>query len=410
MKETKENKSVLEESLQEYKSVEDFIKNSTDTIVNDLISEKVKNGLKKLMLEDVDDDESEENDITNIEDGSNDISTDETEDYTDENNDTDILDTDSDIEGDEMGDLDDTEGEEDFDLDSVKVGDDEYDLTNSDIDDVVKVFKKVGDEDNIVIKKEGDKIELTDNDNDTEYVIDLGELSDEEEITPTSDEDDVEDLDVSDDDEDIEIDLGDDDESEEELDLDDEDNLEEKPMTQSIGANRRAGRMTQTRQAYAPGKATNRDGSKLISKESKEYNAKLKLIEKKYKSNETKLLGEIDKYKQVLGMFRDKLKENAVLSNSLAKYVKIITENATTKDEKLQILKRFSTEANTIEAGNKLYESVVNELSNKTSLDIDVDQTVTELNESKKLNEQVIYQSENNEVLSFMNRMNNLYK
>ena len=109
-------------------------------------------------------------------------------------------------------------------------------------------------------------------------------------------------------------------------------------------------------------------------------------------------------------LFRDKLKENAVLNNNLAKYVKIVTENATTKDEKLDILKRFSNEANTIEDGNKLYESIKNELNKKEtpSLQIDKQYNVT-TTPKQQVNEQIIYQSSDlKETIDLMNRINRL--
>ena len=109
-------------------------------------------------------------------------------------------------------------------------------------------------------------------------------------------------------------------------------------------------------------------------------------------------------------LFRDKLKENAVLNNNLAKYVKIVTENATTKDEKLDILKRFSNEANTIEDGNKLYESIKNELNKKEtpSLQIDKQYNVT-TTPKQQVNEQIIYQSGDlKETIDLMNRINRL--
>jgi len=56
-----------------------------------------------------------------------------------------------------------------------QVGDDTYDLTGEeDMDQVVKVYKLMKDEDNVIVKKEGNTIELQDNGSGAEYVIDLG--------------------------------------------------------------------------------------------------------------------------------------------------------------------------------------------------------------------------------------------
>ena len=67
---------------------------------------------------------------------------------------------------------------------------------------------------------------------------------------------------------------------------------------------------------------------------------------------------DVNKYKESLKLFSDKIKESAVLNNNLAKYVKLISENTTTKDEKLSILRRFSNQGNSIDSSNKLYESI----------------------------------------------------
>jgi hypothetical protein len=205
-------------------------------------------------------------------------------------------------------------------------------------------------------------------------------------------------------------------ETEIEIELDgNESEVDEKNMTQSIGTNRRAGRMTQTRQEYAPGKATNRDGSILIANESKKiakaYAQKLKQIEESY-SNKIKAINEeVSQYKKVLIMFRDKLKESAVLNNNLAKYTKLVTENATTRDEKINILERFAKEANTIEAGNKLFESINNSLNDKKGSDIgiNIEKQFSVSAPQKRLDEQVIYKSKDlQETINLMNRMNRL--
>lgn len=83
------------------------------------------------------------------------------------------------------------EGDEWSEFEKFKVGDDTYDLTGEkDYDNVVKVYKLLKDEDNVVVKKDGDKLTLKDGANDAEYVIDLGtddESEGEEETVPVED-------------------------------------------------------------------------------------------------------------------------------------------------------------------------------------------------------------------------------
>ena len=52
------------------------------------------------------------------------------------------------------------------------------DMTGAKPDEVLKVFKAMGDEDGIIVVKDGNNIHLTDNNTDTEYFIDLGDNSD----------------------------------------------------------------------------------------------------------------------------------------------------------------------------------------------------------------------------------------
>lgn len=416
MKDEKTNTSVLEESLIEYNDIKKMVEENSKNTITDIIRDTVKKELKDIITEGVEDEDDNGDGLdditpdtgseTEIENENEPESSEEPEGETE-------MDTDGEIEPE-------VDGEEDFDIDQFKTGDDEYDLTNHSIEDVVKVFKKIDDNDSIIVKKlEDGKIEINDTENGAEYLIDLGEGEPETDVEDVNGDEGIFDEDVE-----IEIEgepqSEDNDENEEltesevEIELDGaEDMVDEKNMTQSISANRRAGHMTQTRIANAPG-ANNRDGAQLIKNESKkiaeEYNKKLKKIESAYQTKFKKINEEIEEYKNTLMLFRDKLKENAVLNNNLAKYVKIVTENATTKDEKLDILKRFSNEANTIEDGNKLYESIKNELNKKEtpSLQIDKQYNVT-TTPKQQVNEQIIYQSSDlKETIDLMNRINRL--
>lgn len=78
------------------------------------------------------------------------------------------------------------EGEEGWDeFSQYQVGDDTYDLTGeNDYDNVVKVYKLLKDEDQVVVRKEGDTIQLKDDAAGTEYVIDLGGDDEAAEVEP----------------------------------------------------------------------------------------------------------------------------------------------------------------------------------------------------------------------------------
>jgi hypothetical protein len=71
-----------------------------------------------------------------------------------------------------------------------------------------------------------------------------------------------------------------------------------------------------------------------------------------------------NEYKKALVLFKDKLNEVAVFNASLAYATRLFTEHSTTKQEKLEILKRFDT-TSTITESKNLYTTIKGELENK---------------------------------------------
>jgi hypothetical protein len=74
---------------------------------------------------------------------------------------------------DEEMDMDDEEMDMDMGDDEMAMDDETIDMTDASDDEVLRVFKAMGDEDGIIVKKEGDNIHLTDGED--EYMIHLGE-------------------------------------------------------------------------------------------------------------------------------------------------------------------------------------------------------------------------------------------
>jgi hypothetical protein len=64
------------------------------------------------------------------------------------------------------------------------------DLTDASDEEILKVFKAMGEEDGIIVKKDGEDIHLTDNDTDSEYLVKLGESMEEYEGMEVAEEDD----------------------------------------------------------------------------------------------------------------------------------------------------------------------------------------------------------------------------
>jgi hypothetical protein len=112
------------------------------------------------------------------------------------------LDTDIDMD-DSVDNEDDMEMDMEFDMDmDMDSEESPIDLTDASDEEILKVFKAMGEEDGIIVKKDGEDIHLTDNDTDSEYLVKLGESEeDEEELDETmidemDDMDDMEGMDL----------------------------------------------------------------------------------------------------------------------------------------------------------------------------------------------------------------------
>jgi len=91
------------------------------------------------------------------------------------------------------------------------------------------------------------------------------------------------------------------------------------------------------------------------------------------KNEELNLLREKnEEYRKALNLFRTKLNEVAVFNSNLAYATRLFTEHSTTKQEKINILKRFDG-VETIKESKNLYKSIKDELSTTTT-----DNTITE--------------------------------
>ena len=73
-----------------------------------------------------------------------------------------------------------------------------------------------------------------------------------------------------------------------------------------------------------------------------------------------------EEYRKALNLFRDKLNEVAVFNSNLAYATRLFTEHTTTKQEKINILKRFD-EVETIKESKNLYKTIKQELGSTNS-------------------------------------------
>ena len=209
------NKNVVEDALFQIKNLEETLQENAKGILQSTMSEEIKQLVKESLKEQ--DDEEVDTPTPDA---------DAPEDMDDEDMDMDDEDMDMGDEDMDMGD----EDEMTMDDEQMSMDDETIDMTGASDAEVLRVFKAMGDNDGIVVKKEGGNIHLTDGDN--EYMINLGESEmDDMNIDAESyfgDEVD-EDMDFEMDDEVVyEIEMGDDDydltEDEDDLDMEDEPN------------------------------------------------------------------------------------------------------------------------------------------------------------------------------------------
>lgn len=116
--------------------------------------------------------------------------------------------------------------------------------------------------------------------------------------------------------------------------------------------------------------------------------------------------------KSSLVKFRKALNEAVLTNYNIGNFVNLIIENSTTKQEKIDILKRFSNEAKTKDQSKALYESINKQLKSVKKGGVAIDRPMN-INESavKNINESTIYKNDDeaiNYALDMIQRMNNL--
>jgi len=432
-------KSLVEDTFLQMRNLEEVINENAKGILASTMKEEIRSLVKESLNEQEDEDEIE---------------------VDAEFDDTDVSDDDVDNLDVDMGD--------ELDLDA---DDETIDLTDASTEDVLKVFRAMGPEDGVIVKKEEGMIHLSDENNDVEYVIQLSESEQDDDKFYLDEEDEDEDkdtktiyeveLDDTDDDEDeddedsykshlsgkfnsemkerfnrhdfedeeeeeeddeifdpemierfnMEIDPEDEDEDEDLFFGDEDDDefvVESKSKFKSKGIgmgnsskfkydkkpNQGDGFKTKMKQGtrgvgmgkpkfeYKEGenmeKGKNTPVKKIETKESartlgngsrnspnRKSLPKLRVRTHESVSNsELQILREKnEEYRNALNVFRDKLNEVAVFNSNLAYATRLFTEHSTTKQEKINILKRFDT-VETLKESKNLYKVVKDELSN----------------------------------------------
>jgi len=458
-----QSKSVVEDTLLKIKAVEEAISENAKGILASTMKEEISelvreslNGSKKRKKslkeqeevpqdneEDVTSDEmsdeesmgSEEEDVVDVEDDEmEDVEDDEMEDIEDDEM--------EDIEDDEMEDIEDDEMEVDQPTDDNEMP--PLDMTSASPEEVLKVFKAMGDEDGIIVKKEGNFLHLSDNETNKDYLIQTEgkkrnnmrskinedvlyeiQFRDDEGERPSRRrsfrdmETDTEDVDMDMDEmedmyemqdmyEDSQFEMHEDedetiyelemDESEEEdLEESEEEDLEEseeEDLKESFKSKGRIGKMkfkypsklkrgvTEISDEESEfGEWDEEEDDELVNDEDDEetetkeasrtmtYRRRAErgrvAAPRQVSENRTKeikvLREKNEEYKKALDFFRNKLNEVAVFNSNLAYSTRLFTEHSTTKQEKINILRRFDN-VETLKESKNLYKTIKNEL------------------------------------------------
>lgn len=332
-------KSILEQALLQVNTLEEAVKQNAKGILSSVMKQELNELLKESEEEEnaveTADPETEENDMSEQPDSEDEEADDEDEmpsindepskdiDGEDSEDEDDMFSTDDDspeMEDDEMPSMDDMTSDDD----------DTLDMTGAPDEEVLKVFKAMSDEDGIIVRKDGNNIELKDADD--EYIIKLDESEEE-------DEEMSEDF--------TEEEANDDDETIYEIELDDEVEEEEEKTSMEVEA-------TEAARTYG------NDVRKPANQ-----GKKFKAGRHEYINEEVETLKKQNlEYKKALILFKEKLNEVAVFNANLAYATRLFTEHSTTKQEKLNILKRFDS-ISTINESKNLYGFIKSELDTK---------------------------------------------
>ena len=147
-------KDLVEEALLQMRNVENVIAENAKGILASTMKEEISQLVKESLSEQ---DEIELDAMTDVDvdDDSTDVDADELKK----------------MDSDEMDDIDDMDFEDE---------DETIDLTDASDEEILAIFKRMGDEDGIIVKKDGDNVHIKDTDEDVEYLVKMNEEEEDE--------------------------------------------------------------------------------------------------------------------------------------------------------------------------------------------------------------------------------------
>jgi len=408
------NNSIVEEALLQMRAVEDAINENAKGILastmKEEISELVRESLggskksKKSLVE-----QEEEDDVE---------VTDETDDYTEDGDDTEDFDEEE-FDTDVMAGFPPVTGVEDDNQDAMAP----LDMTQAPMSDILKVFKAMGDNDGIIVKKDDvGNIQLNDTNTNSEYLIQMDGMDNTEMpmISQTNENvlyelsfDDGKEYGESVDPTDTSGESGaftaegwDDEEDDDDEDGDEDGIVYELEMEESFKPKGNVGKMKfkypsklrkgvtemgdaekenewkeMNDMAYDPfvdedddkEAGETKESARTLGNGSRNYPQRKSLPKVRVRptnegvTKELNLLREKnEEYKKALDFFRNKLNEVAVFNSNLAYSTRLFTEHTTTKQEKINILRRFDSVESLKESKN-LYKTIKTEIDSTSS-------------------------------------------
>ena len=400
-------KSVVEDALFQIRSLEEALKENAKGILSSTMKNEISSLVKESLREQEEIDVEDEEEVV------------EPEGQVDDVEDVDLgvepMATDDGIEDDDIEDID--MGVED---------DDAIDMTGADMSDVIKVFKSMDDEDGVIVKKDANNnITLSDSETGADYFIQLSEQYQDELDEEDEDEDEYEgedltldedlyeiemdDFGMSEEDEDeetdevlYEIEMDEEEMDEEEMDEEDTDHvMESKFKSKGVGMGSPKFKYGQvmdyktTKQKEGKKMINTGSAKKFSYKDGENLDGDYKPIKKRRETTEASrtlgagtkfgrkglpkpkaapqhisetevelLKSKNEEYRKALNLFRTKLNEVAIFNSNLAYATRLFTEHSTTKQEKINILRRFDN-VETLKESKSLYKSLKDEFSSE---------------------------------------------
>ena len=395
-------KSLVEEALLQMKNLEEAVTENAKGILASTMKEEISELVKESLSEEEEIEMVDMEESSKMEEGSEMAEQEMELDIEDVEDMVDMSDEDSEMEdeGEEM-DMDDVEDMLGMDLpgDELEVDDEEevllpLDLTGASDDEILKVFKAMGQEDGIIISQDDDEISLKDNEADVEYKIQMESEEKEEEMAEGDMEEEMYEGDMEEEMDEVvyEIEVSEEDDMEEgykeeemaegqgyddrederegmkhgkiaDKDLDSKKARRDDAHFETREGEMEEGEATEGMvRSHAAGQKASSDKSKGLPKPHSVPN-KARLGEGTEKELQ-QLREKNEEYRKALNIFKEKLNEVAVFNSNLAYATRLFTENTTTKQEKINILRRFDS-VETLKESKGLYKTLKEEFESK---------------------------------------------